>query len=270
MATNFPTAIDTLASIASNPAMNNPARPATTIVDDIQDAIKAVQQYLKADQRWQFTDLETTTASQLRPFGASTALNGGSNTTAIPTADYPTSGPINGMNYIRSGASTPSGFRYAPVASYRGVQGLCCRFIFMPKTSVASTGFCIGLHNAVSANTEPTNGCYLWVTAGGVAVFKTAKGGVRSSAPAVPGGLAVNTWYAVDVWYINNTTVRCVITNAQTGVQLYLVDLATNVPNTTSELIQPAWLGWSTSASTDVALVDLCGFGPIVPAFMAR
>ncbi|AZF88129.1 hypothetical protein [Microcystis phage Me-ZS1] len=270
MATNFPRAVDTLASIAANPPMNSAARNSIAIVDDIQDALRAVQTYLKADQRWQFTDLETTTASQLIPFGASTALNGGSNTSAIPTTDYPSFGTINGMNYIRSGASTPSGFRYAPVASYRGVQGLCCRFIFRPRTSMATTGFTIGLHNAVSANVEPTNGCYLWVTAGGVAVFKTAKGGVRSSAPAVPGGLAVNTWYAVDVWYINNTTVRCVITNAQTGVQLYLVDLATNVPNTTSELIQPSWLGWNSSASSDIALVDLCGFGPIVPAFMDR
>lgn len=270
MATNFPTAIDALASIASNPAMNNPARPATAIVDDIQDGLRAVQQYLKADQRWQFTDLHTTTAAQIPPFTSSAGLNGGTNTSAIPAADYPATGPVNGIHYIRSGASTPSGFRYAPFASYRGAAGLCSRFIFMPRTSVASTGFTIGLHNAVSANSEPTNGAYLWVTAGGTAVCKTAKGGVRSSAPNVPGGLVAGTWYAVDIWYINTTTIRCVITNALTGAQLYLVDLNSNVPNLTTELIQPSWLGWNTVANSDVALVDLCGYGPLVPAFMAR
>lgn len=270
MPTQFPNAVDALYDLSGNPPMNDPTRRASVVMTDIQDAIKALQAAAKVDYRWRFTDLDTTVVSSMGPFTSSAGLNSGTNTSAIVAADYPASGPLDGFNYIRSGGSANGGFRYSPPQSYRGHAGLCFRSIFMPRTSVASTAFCIGLHNATTAASEPTNGAYLWVTAGGSVVFKTAKNGTRSSAAVMSSTLAAGVWYTVDIWYVNSTTVRCVVTVTQTGSVSYDVTLSTNVPNTTSELIQPSWMGWNSNINADVALVDMVGFGSVVPPFMLR
>lgn len=266
-ATVFPAASDTFANISGDPYMNQSGLHATDIVTHLQNALRAAQDELRNGlaARWERVDMYTTAVQMSTVLTASSAINSGTITTAPDAADYSAAHP--GIVRVRSGGTANGGFRFAAGASVLGAAGLSYRAVFSPKTSLAGSTLYIGHHNGGASTAEPASGCYLAVAPGGTATFKAANGGVRTSAPATL-GLVAGVWYTVDISWVTATTARCVI-RLDGGAVMLDQTIATNVPNSSSVLLVPAWSGFNTSTNTDVATLDLLAWGAARPAHCA-
>lgn len=266
-ATVFPFNSDTFASIAGDPYMNQPGLLATDIIAHLQNALRAAQDELRngLSARWEQVDLYTTAVQASTVLTASSAINSGTITTAPANADYAAAHP--GIVRVRSGGVANGGFRFAAGANVIGAAGLSYRTVFAPKTSLAGSTMYVGHHNGGASTAEPVSGCYLAVAPGGTATFKSANGGVRTSAP-VTLGLSPGVWYTVDISWVTATSARCVI-RLDGGTVMLDQTVSTNVPNGTGTLLVPAWSGFNASANTDVATVDLISWGALRPSHCA-
>jgi hypothetical protein len=267
-ATVFPAATDTFFSVVGK-YMNDPGAGAKSslVVTHLQNASAAVQNELRSGlaARWESVDMYTTAVTTGTVLTASAAITGGTITTAPDAADYSAAHP--GIVRVRSGASANSGFRFAAGCSVLGAAGLSYRTVFAPKTSVAGSTLYLGHHNGSASTAEPASGCYLAVAPGGTATFKAATGGARTSAPTTI-VLSPGAWYTVDISWVTATTARCVI-RLDGGTVLMDQTVASNVPNSSSFLLVPAWSGFNSAANTDIATLDLIGWGGARPAHCA-
>ena len=271
-AVQFPKSTATFFSITSGPApvgssMASAAQPASEVITHIQGEIVAMQNALRsfAQSRWLASDFHAQTNYMNPPFTASAAISSGTNSTAVPTADYADAHP--GANFVRSSTTANSGYRFYPTNQVKGASGLSYRAVFMPRASVANTQIIAGIHNGTSA-TEPTSGCYLIMAPGGIATFKAATNGTLTSAPTTV-TLAAGTWYTVDIGWISATEARCMVRD-DAGTVLLDQTVSSNVPTSASYLLWPQWIGTcNLAAATDIALVDYIGFGPDRPPYVA-
>ncbi|MDP2232475.1 MAG: hypothetical protein Q8K89_02475 [Actinomycetota bacterium] len=268
-ATVFPAASDTFFNVTGNPRMNDATAggKSTEIITHLQNGLRATQDELRSSlaARWEQVDMWTTAVAASTPLTASSAINSGTITTAPDAADHVAAHP--GIVRVRSGGLASAGFRFAAGVSLIGAQGLSYRTVFAPKTSVAGSTLYVGHHNGGASTAEPATGCYLQMAPGGVATFKAATNGARTSAPTTI-TLAAGVWYTVDISWVTNTSARCVIRN-DAGTVLLNQTVVTNVPNSSSFLVVPAWSGFNSSANTDIALVDLLAWGAARPAHCA-
>lgn len=264
-ATVFPRATDTFVSPVGR-RMNDPAVGAksTDIVAHLQNSAVAMQNELRsfAASRWAFCDFFSSSTTFMDPFTSAGAVNGG----AVGPVNSGVSDELHpGQIIIASGAAANSGFRIAPQASIRATTGFSYRAVFCSFGAPTSRYAYIGVHDATAA-TEPLNGLYLFWN-GSTATFKSATGGVRTSAPTtltVAGG----TWYTVDISWVSATSGRCVIRN-DSGTVLLDQTITTNVPGVGVALF-PTFSGfYSLAAATNLMCLDYAGFATARPAFAA-
>lgn len=269
-ASSFPATTDNFADISSNPFMNDPARMATAVIAHLQNASRALQNAARSfdERRLDGSDFHGSAAnlSLNSCFGGSTGINSGTNTTAPAAGDYSALHP--GIMLLRSSGTANSGYRIATSGLLIGAANLSYRAIFMPKGTLAGATYYLGIHNTAAGSTaEPTSGCYLAVAPGGVATFKAANAGARTNAASTI-TLAASVWYTLDITWTTSSVARCVIRN-DAGTVLLDVNVSSNVPNTSAQLLTPQFIAISSTINTDICCVDGVWFGPARPAAMA-
>lgn len=270
-ATVFPGASDTFVSPVGR-RMNDPTPGAksTEIVAHLQNASRALQDSARsfAERRVEGSDFHGSAANLTfnTPFSGSGAIASGTNTTTPAAGDHAALHP--GIMLLRSSASASSGFRIASGASLVGGSGLCYRAIFRPLVSVATTTYYLGVHNGAAGSTaEPTSGCYLAIAPGGTGTFKGANAGSRTNGASTM-VFAAGVWYTVDISWTSDSAARCVVRN-DAGTVLLNTTVASNVPNTTAQLLLAQFVAFNSTTNADICLADGVWFGPARPAAMA-
>ena len=270
-ATAFPAATDSFFNPAGK-RMNDPTvgGKASEIVLHLQNASRALLDSARsfAERRLEGSDFHGSAANVAlcTPFGASAAINAGTNTATPAAGDHLALHP--GIMLLRSSATANSGFRIASSSSLVGGNGLSYRAIFRPSVSMAGATYYLGIHNGAAGSTaEPTSGCYLAIAPGGIGTFKSANGGTRTSSASTL-SLVVGVWYTVDIGWTSDSAARCVVRN-DTGTVLLSTSVTTNVPNSTAQLLLTQFVAFSATANTDICLLDGCWFAPARPAAMA-
>lgn len=270
-ATVFPGATDTFFNVAGK-RMNDATAggKASEVVAHLQNASKALQDSARsfAERRLEGSDFHGSAANLIynTPFSGSGAIASGTNTTTPAAGDHSALHP--GIMLLRSSASVSSGYRIATAASLVGGDGLCYRAIFRPLVSVATTTYYLGVHNGGAGSTaEPTSGCYLAIAPGGTGTFKGATAGSRSNGASTL-VFSAGVWYTVDISWTSAVAARCVI-SSDAGIVLLDTTVASNVPNTTAQLLLAQFVAFNSTTSANICHVDGVWFGPARPAAMA-
>jgi hypothetical protein len=144
-----------------------------------------------------------------------------------------------------------------------------------PDTAFTNLTIFIGdCANSAAATTEPTDGVYLWQTAGTSTFgFKTANASVRTTGTTVT--LAVSTWYAASIEYdAARTSVTCTLYNGDTGAVILTQNITTNLPSSSTVLYPRANVSTSAAVAKaqalDIDLVQLRLGGPASPLVRAN
>jgi hypothetical protein len=127
-------------------------------------------------------------------------------------------------------------------------------FTFRTGTTFANLTIKVGQHNGnTSVTTEPTEGVYLWQTAGTSTFgFKTASGGVRTTGTTT--ALSLLTWYTLTLdWNAGRTSVTCTLLD-DSGAVIIQQTLSTNIPSTSVTLYAQASVSTSAAAAVSTAL----------------
>lgn len=137
------------------------------------------------------------------------------------------------------------------------------------RTPAAFTNLTIYLGDtstATAVTTEPTNGVYLWQTAGSSTFgFKTANASTRTTGTTTT--LSVSTWYAFALKYnAARSSVTCTLYNGDTGASIITQTISTNIPSASTVMYPRASVQTSAAsavaAALDIDLIQLRLGGP--------
>lgn len=129
-------------------------------------------------------------------------------------------------------------------------------FLFTFRTGTTFTALTakIGQYNGnTSVTTEPTDGVYLWQTAGTSTFgFKTATGGTRTTGTTTT--LSTTTWYTFTIdWNTARTSVICTLLD-DAGAVIIQQTISTNLPGTAITLYAQASVSTSVATAVGQAL----------------
>lgn len=130
-------------------------------------------------------------------------------------------------------------------------------WIFRTPSTFTNLTVCIGqVQTATAVTTEPTDGIYLFQTAGTSTFgFKSANASTRTVGTTTT--LTTSTWYGFSIrWNDARTQAVCTLYNGTTGAVIITQTLTTNLPGTGTVLYARANV-WTSAAAAVAAALDL-------------
>jgi hypothetical protein len=217
-----------------------------------------------ARSRWAWNDFHSFNAALSYPFTGSGILGG-----AISGAVL--SDPIRhpGVLPLGSSANANSGYRFmTPQGQLFARPGLAFYGVFATPSAFANVTTRIGFHDTTSSADANYGVGYLEILPTGVASFKTANDGARTTNAATY-TMATSTWYAVLVEVISTTEVRCRVFDDD-GVAVLDVANATDIPSDSDSVCLAGVVSTKagTTAGVTCLILDYMGFGPAKPDWL--